>query len=449
MSSISQVEINPLHIYITGGAGTGKSHLVKTIYHTLTKIFSYRVMTLDKPEVLLVAPTGVAAVNINGTIIHTSLGIPVGRFGKYLPRLNDKKRFTLRNKLCELRVLIIDEISMVSNLTLLYIHLRLVEIFGCSDNVPFAGITVIAVGDFYQLPPVQQRTVYAEYKDAWQNSFHLWKLFKIAELHEVMRQRGDSELIDLLSKVRTSSLEECEEDLLKSRFITKDADNYPSDALHIFAENKPCQEHNLHMLNENTGNSLHSIAAIDQLPKNVSKDILEKTFNRNQSETGRLAKMLEIKINARVMLTVNIDIADRLINGQIRTIRHISSDSNGNISKLYVKVDDTEAGVKNIDADPFARKYKWVPIEKAEASIIIRMNKDSFPAIKRTQFPLMLAWACTVHKVQGLSLQQAVISFKLFKQRSFNNDQMYVALSRVTSLIGLFLTGEYKSSAIS
>ena len=81
----------------------------------------------------------------------------------------------MRNNLCELRALIIDKISMVSNLQLLYIHLRLVEIFGVSDNVPFAGITVIAVGDFYQLPPVQQRTVYAEYRDEWQNLVHLWR----------------------------------------------------------------------------------------------------------------------------------------------------------------------------------------------------------------------------------------------------------------------------------
>ena len=447
-SSLTNTKINPLHIFLTGGAGTGKSHLIKTIYHALTKVFSYRAMTLDKPKVLLVAPTGVAAVNIDGTTIHTSLGIPVGRYGKNLPRLNDKKRSALRNNLCELRALIIDEISMVSNLQLLYIHLRLVEIFGVSDNVPFAGITVIAVGDFYQLPPVQQRTVYAEYRDEWQNLVHLWKHFNLAELHEIMRQRGDSDLIDLLNKVRTASLEECDETILKSRFVSQNDDNYPCDALHIFAENKPCQEHNSNMLKSNE-NVLCSIPAIDALPKNVSQNVIEKVLNRNQSETGGLARNLEVKVNARVMLTVNIDIADRLINGQIGTVKHISYNNiNGHIVKVYIKFDDAQAGLKKIDTDPFGKQHQWVPIEKAEASIMIRANKDSSPVIKRTQFPLMLAWACTVHKVQGLSLDKAVISFNLLKQRSFNNGQMYVALSRVTSLNGLFLTGQYKSSAI-
>ena len=94
--------------------------------------------------------------------------------GKNVPRLGDKMRSKLRNKLSEVGVVIIDEISMVSNLLLLYIHQRLTEVFGCSEDLPFAGISVIVFGDFYQLPPVQQRTIYAEYKDAWLNLSHLW-----------------------------------------------------------------------------------------------------------------------------------------------------------------------------------------------------------------------------------------------------------------------------------
>ena len=81
-SSLTNTKINPLHTFLTGGAGTGKSHLIKAMYHALTKIFSYRTMTFDKPKVLLVAPFGVAAVNIDGTTIHTSLRKPVGWYGK-------------------------------------------------------------------------------------------------------------------------------------------------------------------------------------------------------------------------------------------------------------------------------------------------------------------------------------------------------------------------------
>ena len=132
------------------------------------------------------------------------------------------------------------------------------------------------------------------------------------------------------------------------------------------------------------------------------------------------------------MLTVNVDIADRLINGQIGTVKRIIQSSNI-VTKIYVKFDDDEAGLKKINADHFARQNNWVPIETVEASIAIKVNKDSSPIIKRTQFPLMLSWACTVHKVQGFSLDKAVISFKLLEQRSFNNGQMYVALSRVLS----------------
>ena len=111
---------------------------------------------------------------------------------------------------------------------------------------------------------------------------------------------------------------------------------------------------------------------------------------------------------------------DRLVNGQLGTVKHFQKDRNGNVLKIYIAFDDCEASLKSISKDAFASRNLWVPTEKAEAKIRIRTNKDSSPAVTRTQFPLMLAWSCTVHKVQGLILEEVVISFDLVKQKNFN-----------------------------
>ena len=161
--------VEPLHIFLTCDVSCGKSLLMKVMYQSLTKIFSYGNVSLDKAKVLLMTPTGVAGINIDGTMIHTAQNIPVGHFGKNLPSLSDKMRSTLRNRPSDLKFIIIDEISMVSNNLLYYIHLRLNEIFGTTDTEPFAGLTILAVSDFLQLSPVGGRPVYVEYKNTWQN----------------------------------------------------------------------------------------------------------------------------------------------------------------------------------------------------------------------------------------------------------------------------------------
>ena len=164
-SSDNPLKIPPLRLFITGNAGTGKSFLIKTLYSSVSKTLNFRTSSVEKPKVLLLAPTGVAAINISGTTIHSGLGIPVECRGMHVPKLSDKKRCALRVKYEELKMIIIDEISMVSNKLMLYIHQRLVDIFGYAENssVPFAGITIIFVGDLYQLPPVLQKPIYADY----------------------------------------------------------------------------------------------------------------------------------------------------------------------------------------------------------------------------------------------------------------------------------------------
>ena len=438
----------PMYIFITGSAGCGKSHLLTTICLTLKKALSYRSGSSEKEKILMLAPTGVAAINIDGTTIHSALGIPADRNNvKNIPRLSDKKRSALRNKLSDLCVIVIDEISMVSNKLLLHIHQRLVEIFGCSPEVPFAGISIIVCGDFYQLPPIQARSVFADYKDAMLNICHPWQCFKIAELTEVMRQRGDQKLIDLLNSIRIGVFDETHEQTIKSKFIAKDDPNYPVDAIHIFAENKPACEHNKKMLDIIESQEI-CIEAVDKVPENIPASLLHNLNNKSQMETGGLAQKLLLKLHAKVMLTSNIDVSDRLINGQIGTVQHFQFDNTGKIAKIYLKMEDQSAGLKKMRTDNFAMRENLVPLERVEKEIKFNRHSVSSPSMKRIQFPLMLSWACTVHKVQGKTFNKIVVSFKLNKQRSFHPGQIYVALSRVTSLDGLYLIGEYSKSAI-
>ena len=144
------------------------------------------------------------------------------------------------------------------------------------------------------------------------------------------------------------------------------------------------------------------------------------------------------------MLTTNIDIADRLINGQMETVIKIEVDGNTKKTNIvYIKFDDSEAGKDAIakHSNNFAHNNQSVPIVPVLTKIKVKPGKPSSPEIQRTQFPLKLAYAFTVHKVQGLILKNVVISFDLLKQRSFNYGQIYVALSRSTTLQGLHILG--------
>ncbi len=173
-------------------------------------------------------------------------------------------------KYSELKAIIIDGISMVSNTLLLYVHQRLIEIFGCvSDyNKPFAGMTVILVGDLYQLPPFLQKPVFAQYYNDLYNIYPLWRNFQMCELTEVTRQKGDAKLIDILNNIRVRVLSREDKDLLKSKFLSATDKGYPLDTLHIFAENLPVKAHNLKMLEEIEGPFVKFVA-LDQIPEGV------------------------------------------------------------------------------------------------------------------------------------------------------------------------------------
>ena len=155
--------------------------------------------------------------------------------------------------------------------------------------------------------------------------------------------------------------------------------------------------------------------------------------------------MLNIKIGAKVRLTVNIDIQDCLINGQTGVISHTEF-AQGSTCKVYIKFSDEQAGSKAMRSSYLGRQNSWVPIEKCETEISLKKG-SALQSIKHTQFLLTLAWASTVHKVRDLNVEQGVINFDLQKQKSYGPLEMYTALRRVKTYDdNIYCIGEFKKS---
>ncbi|XP_068742581.1 uncharacterized protein [Montipora capricornis] len=405
-------------------------------------------MNPELPTVLSMAPTGVAAIKINGTTINTALAIPK-ETGDNLSAMSDQKKTQMRMLLADLELIIIDEISMVANNTLLHIHQRLKEIVGTSNVHLFAGISILAIGDMYQLPPV-----FANYKNDVFNLCHPWHLFTMIELVDIMRQKDNQPFAELLNRFRTATQTEEDIKCIQSRSIDPSDVNYPSDALHIWAENNPVNRHyemKLHQIHVPA--QLFNLKATDQYPPIVSQQDINRILARvrPRSETGGVDANICIKESVRVMLTNNIDIADTLINGQIGTVVKIEvNQNNKRPTIIYVKFDDAKAGNNSIQnsTGSFVRQNRVVPIEPVLAKFKVHPNKPSSPEIQRMQFPLTLAYAVSIHIVQGLSLNSLVINFELVKKRSFNYGQVYVALSRATSVNGIHILGKINSKHV-
>ena len=188
-------------MFVSGAGGTGKSFLISAIRELICRL------TLIPIPSIVTAPTGVAAFNINGTTIHRALQLPIENEKTkktktpYTP-LKGENLHNLRIKWKDISTLIIDEISMISYQTLEHIHLRLSEIKIMTDpSMYFGGVNIIAVGDLYQLPPVQGSSIYSP-NIATAFGKHLWiDHFRLIELKQVERQKGDQQFIDLLSRV--------------------------------------------------------------------------------------------------------------------------------------------------------------------------------------------------------------------------------------------------------
>ena len=198
------------------------------------------------------------------------------------------------------------------------------------------------------------------------------------ELNKIVRQQGDNCFTGLLKKVREGNLRKEDFEILCERIVDKSNVNYPADAVHIWAENAPVDNHNRQML-EHINEPCVTLIAHDQYPANVAHSDINKALERGRSGNEGLDCRIDLKVGARVMLTTNVDVEDRLINGQMDTvmkikINHVSSKP----EVVYVKFDDQNAGKLRIrkSADIYANTNEFVPVTSVLGRIKIKENRS-------------------------------------------------------------------------
>ncbi|OGH84178.1 MAG: hypothetical protein A2261_01070 [Candidatus Magasanikbacteria bacterium RIFOXYA2_FULL_44_8] len=370
------------NVFLTGSAGTGKTFL-------LNQFIDY--LKSKKIKVGVTASTGIAATHLNGRTIHSWCGMGIER------KLNDKKlkkilrREEVVDRISNAQVLIIDEISMLDadRLDLVDKICRAVK----SPFSPFGGIQIVLCGDFFQLPPIDPDSLFAFSAFSWRNSD-----IKVCYLDEQFRQ-DDDRFLNILNKIRANEAGEKELEFLKSRL-------YQS----VDCASKPTKLYT-HNVNVDALNNfeLARLAAEEQVYQMTEEGPVElvRLLKKNYPAHPEL----KLKIGAIVMFIKN-NFDSGYVNGTLGEV--IEFDGNG---YPVVKTKNKEKIVAIPDS--------W------------NIEEDDVILASIRQVPLRLAWAITVHKSQGMSLDAAEIDLS----KSFERGMGYVALSRVRTLAGIRLMG--------
>ena len=435
----------PFHIFLTGGAGVGKSHLVRTVVLTATNIFNRNNQT-DHNHVLVCAPTGTAAYNIAGHTIHSAFLLPIieSKYDDYVP-LSHEKLAGLKEAIGDIKILVLDEISMVGTDQLLTIHRRLCDIMGNED--PFGGVSVLAVGDLLQLPPVGKFPIFdlptdetaALYGSLWQNHFQM------IELTDIVRQKKDQNFASLLNRVRIGkqTLEDIE--ILKQREIKNSSPDYPKLAPHIFALNADKDKHNKEILHTLTC-PIYTFKAMDSKRDSQTGRVNVTSFPK---DAGGLSPEVTVGVGARVTQTQNIDVSDGLVNSATGYVTGFippppAQDTENWVPKyILIKFDDDRVGKKCRALNKgLLNGSLSTPIPAVENQV--RLGKYSKVTAKRKQFPLALAWGGTIHKEQGKTEDRVVLSCK----GPFQPGQFYTGISRTKTSEGLFILDELNCKKI-
>lgn len=407
-------------VYITGKAGTGKTTFLRHL------------RTVTNKSTIVLAPTGVAAINAGGQTIHSYFQIKPGVYLPYDKRLrfnpepNDLDKSTIydhfryyKDKSETIRatqLLIIDEISMV-RCDLLDLVDKILRYYRQCYHKPFGGVQVVLIGDTFQLPPIAEHEHWDILKTCYDSEFFFSSRViqenppVYIELKKIYRQ-NESAFIDILNKVRVNEVNFKDLKLLNSKYQPQFEPPEDENYIMLATHNKIVDETNLTKLDELPGDTYEFEALID----GVFPDSIFPT-----------ERVLQLKIGAQIIFIKN-NSSKNYYNGKIGVITDFGD------NKIIV----TDAHGEEISVDPF----KWENIRFSLHKKTRKIEEDVVGTFR--QFPIKLAWAITVHKSQGLTFEKVIADLG----GAFAPGQVYVALSRCTSFSGLVLKSKIDFRAI-
>lgn len=413
------------NVFLTGKAGTGKTTFLKEIIKQTHK------------NAVIVAPTGIAAINAGGVTIHSLFQLPFGAFlpsDKYQIDFQQNIKFNnpgsliknlhirgnKRRLIRELELLIIDEVSMLRSDLLDAMDLVL-KVIRRKSHMPFGGVQVLFIGDLLQLPPVVKEEEWNVLKSIYKSAyfFDAQALNNhpplYIELDKIYRQ-ADDRFISLLNNLRSGSVNEKDIELLNEYYKPGFQSTGKDGFIHLTTHNYKADNINKDALQKLKGKSWFYKAEI------------KGEFN----EFGYPVNFnMELKHGAQIMFIKNDPSGERrFFNGKIGTISSIGQDE--------IKIE-----FENDHSPVILEKYIWENIQYTVNEVTNEIEEKIIGTF--SQFPIKLAWAITVHKSQGLTFNKAIIDIG----NAFAPGQVYVALSRLTSLDGLVLTSKINYGLLS